>query len=345
MTQTTANAQNALASLTPEQITLLMSMNSSQLQEISKIKKKEESIEYIEHAPINRDTLGEDLGLEFYTTADVEDDDLEIDEKMVNYDTFEKKYKMKNEEDWTNFVKKNPKVQEHINSQMWDIMKEWDDCDFLNVRLNCFTRDELIKNKKKCGCKSYETGDRKMAKKPAEGCNFIMKDGEECGGETTGKAKCMCRRHNGNLHLDITQRGLYPLVDKQGMTMDKDNKKKVKATNKTFMLPTAFKKYMDSEVIDYEDVKRNPLLYVLYKAGWYDNINGDDKAKRSELFNMYNSKNKHDLLQKAKGDLGLVNYITTSTLNTKNDSVMNEIMDTESENEIEEIEEQDEEEI
>lgn len=273
MTTTQKNA-NAPA-LSPEEIQLLLaSMSSTQLAELTKKKKVEENIKYYEH-----EELEEQLLVEY---------DTEIEDK-------EKKYKLNKYDDWRLYIKKNPEVQEDIFEWIWEGMNEGcNEYGYFNVKWNIHKKEDLIE-KKNNGGGSYSTGDRKKATQPSNGCNFRMKDGEVCGGETTGKAKCMCRRHNGNLHLDITQRGIYPLIDSEGFTMDKDNKKKVKATNKEFMLPEDFLNFKEGGKINTEDLKRNPLLYVLHTKGFYNKINKEDREKRAELFNMYNSKDKATL--------------------------------------------------
>lgn len=186
---------------------------------------------------------------------------------------------------------------------------ELDQMDINSLQLQDTNKDNLEK-------KSYKTGDRKKSENPNSGCNFRMKDGEICGGETTGKAKCMCRRHNGNLHLDITQRGMYPLIDSEGKTMDKDNKNKVKATNKYFMEPIAFKEYKKTGKKDIEDMRRNPLIYILYHKNWYDNINKKNREERTELFNMYNSKDKSSLFTILRNIIN-IEYINNEKVNGK----------------------------
>lgn len=316
MTQTTTN-DNALPALTPEQIQLLLSsMSSTQLAELTKKKKVEESIKYYEHEEIDEDAL---------TNDGVEEDDAQ-------------RFRLKKYDDWRLYLKKNPLIQEDIFSWIWEGMGGEDDY-YFNVKWNRHSKEELIEKKNNGGSGgSYTTGDRKKAVQPNNGCNFRMKDGEVCGGETTGKSKCMCRRHNGNLHLDITQRGIYPLIDNEGLTMDKDNKKKVKATNKEFMLPEEFNKYKNGGNINTDDLKRNPLLYVLHSKGFYNNINKENREKRAELFNMYNSKDKATLY---KIFMSENNPIVEEVEEVEEPPAINEIMsDSEDEEEVEEIEEE-----
>ena len=144
--------------------------------------------------------------------------------------------------------------------------------------------------------KTYKMGDRIKAGE-GKGCNFRMNDGSRCDGGLVGKSQCVCKRHNSNLHLDLTSRGIYPLKvgeNSDGISLCLNLKNdKTLLVNKDFMLPTCFNEFKESSKVLESDLTENPLIYVLHIARFYKKIN---RKKDRGLFSYYYKMTKSELI-------------------------------------------------